>query len=501
MVVTTTNGPVAGLAFEGGMSFLSIPFAAPPVGPLRFAPPRPPQPWTDVRDCSSPGPWAPQAKGTLDTMFNGSPSAQSENCLGLTVTTPNCDGARRPVMVYVHGGAFVTGSPDVPWYRGNSFVRHGIVTVNVGYRLGALGFADLGALSEDPRFATTANNGLLDMVAALEWVRNNISAFGGDPDQVTVFGESAGGCAVISLMAMPSARGLFHRVIAQSPSVTQIRTREQSRMWAQRLLDALAVTDPVTALQCSSEDILAAQARVLDTDDPERFQAFSPTVETAELPVHPLSAFASGLAPELPLIVGTNADEMQLFAMLDPTHHGIDAGELVRRASAYVGHGAGDLVSAAASHWPELAPPALWSRLGTDWTFRRPAQTVAADHIGPTWVYEFHWATPVFGGILGSCHALEIPFAFNTLDAAGIELFTGDGPERFPLAERMNGAWAAFAATGDPNHAGLVDKWPQFDPDRRATYVFDTTDRRVDDPDAPVRRAWDAVASSAPEQP
>ncbi|MGD9793931.1 MAG: carboxylesterase/lipase family protein [Acidimicrobiia bacterium] len=497
MVVTTTNGPVAGLRFEGGESFASIPFAAPPVGPLRFAPPRPPRAWTDVRDCSAPGPWAPQAKGTLDTMFNGSPAPQSEDCLALTVTTPACDDARRQVMVYVHGGAFVTGSPNVPWYRGNSFARRGIVTVNVSYRLGALGFADLGTLSEDPRFATTGNNGLLDIIAGLEWVRDNIAAFGGDPEQVTIFGESAGGCAVISLMAMPAARGLFHRAIAQSPSVTQIRTRAQSRMWAERWLEALRVDDPIAALSCTADEILAAQATVLDTTDPARFEAFSPTIGTPQLPVHPLEAFASGLAPQLPLIVGTNADEMQLFAVLDPTHHAIDNDELIRRTSAYVGGAASQLVSAASAHWPTLTPPALWSRLGTDWTFRRPAQTVAADHVGPTWVYEFHWPTPVFGGLLGSCHALEIPFAFNTLDAAGIELFTGAGEERLPLAERMNGAWAAFATNSDPNHPGLVDHWPQFDRQRRSTYVFDTTDRRVDDPDAPVRTAWDAVLASA----
>ena len=494
-VAETTSGRVEGLVKHGVAVFRGIPYAAPTGGANRYRPPAPPEPWTGVREATRFAPIAPQNPSPLETMLGAGTIEMGEECLALNVWTPACDGARRPVMVWIHGGAFVNGSGSTPWYDGTSFAARGdLVCVTINYRLGALGFLHLADLGGE-EFASTGNLGLLDQVAALRWVRDNIEAFGGDPGNVTVFGESAGAMSVGALLGMPSARGLFRRAIPQSGAANHVSGRDAATGVALDLLGALGLdrTELGRLREIPVESILAAQAKVGGDRRSVRHLPHQPVVDGTALPESPLDAVTAGSASGVDLLLGTNVDEMRLFTALDPALGAIDEPALLTRADELFGAGAGArAVESYRGSRPGCGAADVWTAVLSDLVFRVPAVRLAERQSAhaPVHLYLFSWATPAFGGALGSCHALEIPFVFNALDAPGVSTFTGaPTPGARELAERMHDTWTAFARTGDPNGAGLPD-WPAFTPDRRATMVLAERCAVEEDPAAAELAHW-----------
>ncbi len=431
------------------------------------------------------GPQCLQVVGMMEQMLGQGSLPSSEDCHFLNVFTPARDDGRRPVLFWVHGGAFVNGTGATPWYHGASLARrYDVVVVTINYRIGAFGFTHL-ADHGGAEFADSGNLGVLDQVEALRWVRRNIEGFGGDPGNVTIFGESAGGASVLSLMATPTGDGLFHQAIALSPSMSQFRDRPRANAAAEALLEAAGV-DADGLRTMDPERLLAAQKEVL-RDRAGAFTAFSPTPGETSLPVAVADAAARN---PVPLMIGTTKDEMLLFTALDPTVRDMDEAQLTRRASEFFGEATPAALEAYRRRRPGSSPGAIASAVATDHGFRTPARRLAearaaAGH--PTWMHWFTWETPAFGGILKSCHALDIPFVFHNLERNGVAAFTGDGPERERIAETFSSAVAGFAAAGDPG-------WDRYDSARRTTMRIDANSATVDDPEADLRELWEAVS-------
>lgn len=499
-VVVTASGRLQG-SLEGDVQvFKGVPYAAPPVGEGRFRPPRQVEAWTGVRDATRFGAIAPQTPSAMEAMFGASSPAMAEDCLYLNVWTPAADDGRRPVLVWVHGGAFVTGSGSTPWYDGSSFARRGdCVVVTLNYRLGALGFTHLADLGGE-RWASSGNCGILDQVAALRWVRDNIAAFGGDPGCVTVFGESAGAMSVGTLLGTPEAEGLFRRAIPQSGAARNVHDRGEATEVANQLLDALGLSagEVERLAELPVDALVAAQGKVLARTW-DKGLAFQPVVDGTALPRSPLEAMAAGSAAGVDLLTGTNLDEMRLFATMDPTMADFDDAALLERFGGTFGeeHGPGAL-EAYRKDRSHCGPGEVWSAVLSDLVFRVPAVRMADAHIAAagtasTFVYLFTWATPAFGGALGSCHALEIPFVFNVLDGPGVSLFTGAVDEEMrQLALSVHDAWTAFARTGDPAHPGLPE-WPRYDTEGRPTMILGDACRVEPDPAGHELALWASV--------
>ena len=497
-VVETSGGRVEGTVRKGVQQYRGIPFAAPPVGELRFRPPQPVEQWVGTLDATSFGPQGLQAPSQLEAMFGGTPPASSEDCLTLNVFTPVADGGRRPVMVWIHGGAFLTGAGSTPWYNGTSFAtNHDIVVVTVNYRLGAFGFLHLDDVGGEA-FGGSGNVGILDQVAALDWVRENIEGFGGDPNNVTVFGESAGAMSVGTLMGLPVAKGLFAKAIPQSGAAHHAKPRDEADAIARDLLAALGLdATPAGASrlrELPAEAVLEAQNAIVAKHQPEGL-AFTPVVDGIVLPEQPIDAIGAGSAGGVRVLIGTNADEMKLFTALDPTSGDLDEARLIKRVATAIGDAgkAAELVTAYRSHRDDATAADVWADLQGDFVFRIPAIRLAEHQSArdnAVYSYLFTWPSPQFGGALGACHALEIPFAWNTLDTGMSQFFTGpvDDATR-ELAASMHGAWASFARTGTPSAPGLP-AWPAYDEERRATMIFDTPCRVEDDPRGTDREAW-----------
>lgn len=485
-IVDTRDGKLEGAERDGVHVFKGIPYAAAPVGPRRFAPPGPPQPWDGVRPATSFGANSPQGAFNLEKFLGGSERPASEDCLFLNVWTPGVDDARRPVMVWIHGGAFTSGSGGVPWYHGTKFARRGTVVVTLNYRLGPFGFLHLGDLGGEA-FAGSGNAGILDQVAALEWVRDNIAAFGGDPDNVTVFGESAGAMSIGTLIGLPAAKGLFRRAILQSGAASMTRSADDASEIAERFLHHAGIrVDDIRDVP--TERVVAAGTEVLKERAAAGALPFQPVVDGVTLPRPPLDAVADGSARDVAVVIGTTRDEWNLFALMDPRMQGLDDVALTARAAQLFGDhdGARAAIDTYRRRLGGAPAGAVLNAMITDAYFRVPAIRLAEVQLaagGDAWVYLFTWATPAFGGALGSCHALDIPFVFDALDKAGVELLTGGAAAPQSLADAMHGSWTAFAATGDPG-------WPRYDTDRRATMVFDVESSVVDDPMGDERRLW-----------
>lgn len=509
VVAETGHGRVRGTSIGAVCSFKAIPYARPPLGRLRFRPPLAAEPWTGEIDATRFGPMAPQRISPLDAWLGAGRAEQSEDCLTLNLWTPGLDGARRPVMVWIHGGGFVNGSGSTSWYDGTRLAASGdAVVVTFNYRLGPLGFLYLG---EQAPYAASGNAGLLDQVAALEWVRDNIAGFGGDPGQVTVFGESAGAMSIGALLGAPCARGLFRRAILQSGACSHVTTRDSSARVATAVLSALQLDRraPSTshALAEVPVELLLDAARAGGTAHPDGL-SFVPVVDEVTIPRPPLEAVAGGEAAALDLLVGTNLDEARLFTAMDAELAGMNQAELVRRADEVWGPGRGEpAVALYRQARPEASPSELWAAMATDKAFRIPAirlcqaQSEAQSGSRPgggtgpgTYAYLFTWPSPAFGGALGSCHGLEVPFVFDNVGRPGVKPFVGDGdgdagPE---LARRMSSAWSAFARAGVPGATGLPE-WPRYQIADRATMELGRHTQVMWDPSAPQRRLWEGV--------
>lgn len=474
-VVEITSGRLRGVERDGVLAFLGIPYAAPPVGPLRFAPPAPPEAWAGEREASAFGPAAPQEPDGIVARLGLFPDgAQDEDCLSLNVWTPAVDG-RRAVMVWLHGGAFVGGAAGVPLYDGARLAREGgVVVVTLNYRVGALGFLALGP--------GRTNVGLLDQVAALRFVQRHAAAFGGDPARVTVFGESAGAGSLCAHLAMPRARGLFARGIVQSGAPAGVLSVGEAGERAGKLLGKLGL-GPGDAERLASvplADLLDAQARTLAEGPFAKGMLFMPVVDGEVLPRAPLDAVADGAARAVELVVGTTREEMHLFRLNGLGERIPDAalplvlaaqlaGEVAEPAAAAERLVAGTRRLLAARGEDTSAPAvfyALQTELGLRWPSIRLAEAHAARQPG-TWMYLFTWPSPMEGGALRACHALDLPFTFGTLGAPGMAAFAGSGPAAEQLSATLRAAWTGFARDGDPSPPGLP--WPRYDARRRAT--------------------------------
>lgn len=505
-VVETTSGKLAGRVQDGVARFLGIPYARPPVGARRFRPPEPPETWTGVRDASVFGDSAPQialGPGALPGMGVG---AQSEDCLHLNVWTPAADAGRRPVLVWIHGGGFIVGSGSQSSYDPVALVSRGdVVVVTLNYRLGALGFLYLGARGAS-RLGTTANIGLLDQIEALAWVRDNASGFGGDPENVTIFGESSGGRSVATLLGTPAARGLFQRAIAQSGAASHGHDEAGARAIADELLRDLGISEDSTrALRdVPIEALLETQARIVARRaGTPAWLPFQPVVDGVVLPEPPLEAIRSGLSRDIPLLLGTNRDEWKLFAAMDPRLRDLDESGLLSRIAERVP--GKDVATARAlidgyrrsgEARVGTTPLDLFCALETDRVYRIPALRLAdaTRKAGASvHAYQFTWPAALLGGALGACHGVEIPFVFgNTRSPAG-RVFAGDGPAVDRLEAQVTGAWPGFARTGQPRARDLPD-WPAYTVEHRETMILGAACEVVLDPGASTRELWEADA-------
>lgn len=511
--VTTRYGKLEGVERDGVLVFRGIPFARPPVGPRRWRAPEPPEAWTAVRDATKAGFAAPQVPGATDRLMPGPALETDEDCLTLNVWSPASPAPPRPVMVWIHGGGFMNGAASMPIYNGRFLAAGGdVVVVTVNYRLGALGYLAHPAL-RDQDSGAAGNWGLLDQIAALRWVRDNIEAFGGDPENVTVFGESAGAMSVGTLLGTPAASALFGRAILQSGSPAALTTDEAAAT-AESVLRA-AGCDPVDAERARALPVgalLEAQQDVWLKRDPGQGLPLQPAVDGAVLERHPSEAIADGLSCAVATIAGTNRDEWEMFAAVDPRASTLDEDRLRRRLSTvlssgstnhrYVGTDVEEVIrtytASRAGRGEPVTPRDVWVAVESDLVFRLPAIELAETQArlgAPSYAYLFTWESPAFGGSLHSCHALEIPFVWGTLVYPGISAFSGGGPEAQALSARMQEAWLSFARTGEPVDA-VTGAWPRYDGERRATVVLGPGGPVAEAPLDEERRAWVSAAAA-----
>ncbi len=512
-IVEIRNGKIRGALDQSVYSFKGIPYGGPTSGAGRFKPPVPAAPWTEVRDALSYGPSCPQPGGPvlnmtpeISAVFDRDETPpQNENCLYLNVWTAGLnDGGHRPVMVWIHGGAFFVGSGSGKLYAGDALVRKGdVVVVTVNHRLGPLGYLHLGDLAGE-EFAASGNVGMLDLILALEWVRDNIALFGGDPHNVTLFGESGGGAKISVLLAMPAAQGLFHKAVIQSGPGLYMHDREAATATARQLLNRINLNPQRMAeiQQAPVERLLAAQAAAARRDG---FFMLKPVVDGTLLPHRPFDPIAPAISAHIPLLIGTTKDEMNLFlgkvpllgTFGGPRWPGQIALEISSRA--VLGPEAGPRVLQTYRYTrPQAAPHEIFCAVVTDWAIRigsiRIAERKAAAGSAPVYMYLFGWESPYLNGRLKSHHALEIPFVFNHINVT--PSMTGRRPECYPLAEKMSAAWIAFARSGNPNHPDLPF-WPAYTLKERATMLFNTDCRVQNDPDREERLAWTGLKLQA----
>jgi len=508
-VVETRSGRVQGTKAEGIEVFRGIPYARAPVGPLRFRPPLAPEAWGGIKDATRPGPAAPQNASMVGALLGLPATELSEDCLSLNVWTPAAgEGGRRPVLVWIHGGGFVFGSGSQAPYDGARLSSLGdVVVVTLNYRLGALGFLALPAFAEEEG-GVCGNFGLLDQIAALEWVRDHAALFGGDPNQVTVFGESAGGMSVGTLLGTPAARGLFQRAIAQSGAAHNVSTPEQGERVAYAFMKelGLSISDVEALRAVPVSAITDAQQRILgDLLGSVGSLPFQPVVDGRVLPRQPLEAVAEGEAAGVPLLIGTNRDEWKLFALADAKLRSLDEARLLRRLERAVpgrdakgrphAERAVEIYRRAQGLGPEATPIALWNAIQGDRVFGVPAARLAeaqSPNAPGVYSYLFTWESPVLGGALGACHGLDVPFVFGTATLPGLRAFVGEGPEVAQLCARMQGAWISFAWGGTPAHETLPD-WPRYDPALRPTLLLGSECSLVKAPGDEALEFWDGL--------
>jgi para-nitrobenzyl esterase len=494
-IIDTIYGPVEGIQEAGGQIFLGIPYARPPVGKNRFHSPDPPERWNQVRPAKKFG--TSSLQGCHHIIGFAADGPVGEDCLYLNIYTPKADRKKRPVMFWIHGGGFTHGTSDSPIYNGRFLAERGdVVVVTINYRLGVLGYLFLGNHG-GKEWGASANCGQMDQIAALIWVRDNIEAFGGDPGNVTIFGESAGASAVVTLMAMPAARGLFHRVIAQSGTGSAL-TSEQGSHLTEIFLSELGLKpgEAQKLRDMPAEDLLKAQTSLLTRLQNNFSLRFRPTIDELTLPRQPIEAIREGEAREISLMAGNNRDEMKLFKNhknLKPISD-MDLEKIVEGLRGKKTRtGTADLIGlykkSRAAHGLSFDNRDIEDALLSDFRFRLPALRLAEIH-GRAYVYLFTWESPALRGALGSCHALEMPFVFGTGNHPMEQHFVGAGPEADRLSQIMMDSWIAFARTGDPNYKDL-NGWEPYNTKDRTTMIFDRESGAQKAPFEEERAAWE----------
>jgi para-nitrobenzyl esterase len=496
--VETTAGKIRGLAQGKVNAFKGIPYGASSAGNMRFMPPAKPRSWTGARDAFELGQRSPQNPAGLipEVAAVDRTEPMGEDCLCLNVWTPGVGkGHNRPVMVWLHGGGFFGGSGGFTIYDGaNLAARHDVVTITLNHRLNAFGYLFLADLGGE-KYANSSNIGMLDIVLALEWVRDNISSFGGDPGNVTIFGQSGGGRKVSTLMAMPSAKGLFHRAIVESGASVRGVPRDAANKSTETFLAKLSLKpDQVDQLQkLPVEQILA----VLAGGGPGGNPAFriEPVVDGRTLPANPFDPAAPEMSANVPLMIGTTQTEAGFFpgTPLDP----IDEAAMhtrVKQSLRSDDAGADRVIAAYRKDQPDISNIDVTLQVASDmfaWnTSLTEVERKAALGKAPAYMYYFTWKSPVREEKLKAFHTLEIPFIFDNVDIG--KSMTGGGQDRYALEDKMSSAWVAFARTGNPNHKGLPN-WPAYNTAQRATMFFDNECKAVNDPRREARLALSSL--------
>jgi len=492
-VVDTASGKVRGYVRKGIFTFKGIPYADTTAGPNRFMPPQKAKSWTGIRSSMQFGNVCPQppragwADDEVAWMFSWDDGVPGEDCLRVNLWTSGIhDGKKRPVMVWLHGGGYTAGSgQELLSYDGENLARRGdVVVVTLNHRLNVFGFLNLAHYGS--QYETSGNVGMLDIVAALEWVRDNISEFGGDPNLVTIFGQSGGGGKVSALMAMPSANGLFHRAIVESGSLLQGITDEDSAKLASQLLAKLNLdASSIASLQdIPFRDLEAAAVAVTTHPMPRsgiidfrhigHMLGWAPVMDGKVLPLHPWEPEAPAQSAQVPLLVGTTLNEF-VTAMGHPEFMEMDEELLKSRVQSVFGDKSDSVIAAAKSVYPNAIPFELWSVIavsGVRASALNQARLKAAQGAAPAYCYQFAWQTPLVNGRPMAFHCSEIAFVFDNTDRC--ENMTGGGQAARDLAAKVSDAWIHFARSGDPNHPGLPH-WTRLTAETNATMIFDNT--------------------------
>lgn len=485
-VATTTSGKVAGYTRDGINIFKGIPYAK----AERFGAPEAPDAWKGVRSCRSFGPTSPQGKragwenDAIAFAFDWDDGYSGEDCQRLNIWTAGIDDKKRPVMVWLHGGGFAAGSgQELPGYDGAALAKgEDVVVVSLNHRLNALGFLDLSDFGG--KYADSGNAGMLDIVAALQWVRDNIASFGGDPANVTIFGQSGGGGKVGTLMGMPAAEGLFHKAIVQSGSMLRMMNADNSRRIGRETaailgLDASTIgaidTIPYERLLAAGEQAIARVKAEAGSEGGAFIFGWAPTVDGKNLPRHPFDGEAPAQSRDIPMIIGTTLHEFSPSTYV-PSLRELPREKIIEQIKQRYGDNAEDFLNAFEKAYPGYKPVDL---LDTDFMFRPSAVAQASakasqEGAAPVYMYMFAWESPVMDGRLRSTHCMEIPFVFANTDRHAS--MTGGGDDARRLGALMSKAWANFARSGNPNAEGLPE-WPAYTPEGGATMIFDNESR------------------------
>ena len=513
-IVEISTGKLQGTSSAGIHSFKGIAYGGSTAGRGRFMPPQPPLPWAGVREALAYAgrawqlPNRPKLRPVLETLLGPADTTQEgEDCLTLNVWTPGLSaGAKRPVMVWLHGGAFGYGSGNRAVTDGSNLARRGdVVVVSVNHRLNVFGFLHLADIGGSV-WAHSGNAGMLDIVAALRWVRDNIAVFGGDPGNVTIFGESGGGGKVSVLLAMPAARGLFHRAVIQSGAAIRVSTRQRANALAEAVLKDLGIGDnECERLQSvPAERLLAALAPASRAVGRSRWPLldrydFGPVVDGSDLPQHPAEPEAPAISDDIPLMVGGTREESAFFlADDDAVWNGTLTEEDLRRRVAAVADDQTDgLLSAYRSAMPQASPAdrLIAALTGSNFWIRTVllAERCASRKRAPVYMYSLDWQSPAHDGRVKAHHAMDLPFVFDNFDAADT---TAGAPGARELATRISATWIAFARNGHPDNSA-IPPWPAYRTKDRDTIVFDTACPVVRDPDHEARLLWSRVVAPA----
>ncbi len=497
-IVTTTAGKVRGYVQDGVSVFKGLRYGADAGGERRFAAPVAPQPWTDVKDATAYG------AASMQTGKGEEGEALSEDCLFLNVWTPAkagkkglADGAKRPVMFYIHGGAYNGGSGASPWYEGTKLAKRGdVVVVTVNHRLNAFGYLYLARLFNDPSVADSGNAGQLDLVLALQWVRDNIAAFGGDPGNVMLFGQSGGGAKIATLMGMPVAKGLFHRAATMSGQQVTVSGPFNATRRAQAFLDKLGIKD-LAALRALPADQMLAGMKAIDPIAAAGGVYMGPTLDQRSLTRHPFFPDASPVGLSVPMMCGNTHDETKGFIGFDAKAFPKTWDEVIARLpgqfAARIDIDPETVVAFYRQTYPNYSPADVFfaaSTAGRSWKAAIIQDEERARAGAPAYAYQVNWKSPKEGGIFGAPHTIDIGLVFGTLDAKGS--IVGTGPDSVAMSNTMSDAFINFARSGDPN-GGALPKWEPYTLERRQTMVFDTVSRQEDDPRGVERKFFNQV--------